>query len=261
VDSARVEATLCHGWARRAPDVHAQCGVGATALARTPDFEATVQAVDAVLAELGAHAGLKGLALEVTLASALLHLDVVEGDFAGQADRQLQAIAGACVAEMMDDADVHEVRWHLQRGGRHMLIAAIPRPLLETLQAVAQRAGLRLRSVTPEFVVRWNQFGRVAERGHWVFAVSVAGDLAIATVADGALSSVSIGPGIAPLGALAGAAHLRASAEALDARVDRLLYASGEDPATQARFVLVAPDGRGQPASKRWSLARTEAAA
>lgn len=261
VGSARIEATVRHGWTRRAPDVHARRDFDATALGHSGHLEAATQAIDAVLDEVGGQVRLKGLRLEVAVSSALLHLDVVEGDFAGQADRQLDAIAIACVDEMMDEADVHEVRWQLQHDARHLLIAAIPRTLLETLQGIARRTGMRLRSVAPEFVARWNQLGRIAGRGHWVFAVSVPGDLAIATVADGALSSVSIGPGIAPTETLAGAAAPQAPAEALDRRVDRLLYAAGQDPAAQARFVLVAPGARERSASERWTLARTEAPA
>ena len=259
VGPAWVEATVRQGWARRAPEVHAQRKVAATAIAGSGDFDALAKAIEAVLAEIGTRIGLKGLGLEVALSSALIHLDVAQGDFAGQADRQLQAIACACVDEMKDDDDAQEVRWHLQRDARHMLIAAIPRALLEMLQAIAQRTGLRLRGVAPEFVVRWNQFGRIAGCGHWVFAVSSPGDLAIAMVADGALSSVSIGPGIDLPDAAA--AKRQPGPDALDSHVDRLLYSCGDDPATQARFVLVTHDPRQTPASERWTLARTEAAA
>lgn len=291
VGAGRIEATCRRGWPSRAPDRHAQRDVAATA---QPDAHA--QAIEGVLDDIAAQGSLKGLRLDAVLSSALLHLDVVEGDFGDHADRQLQAIASACVDEMLDDeAAAHAVRWHLQGDARHLLIAAIPQVLLETLQAAAQRTGMRLRSVVPEFVVRWNRYGRIAAPGHWVFAVCTPGDLAVATVADGSLSSISIGPGMAPReGAAADAAapaapervHLKpagvlvnassggghgvftstrpmpqAVVDALDARVDRLLYGSGQDPAAQARFVLVARDAREIAASARWSLASVGAAA
>ena len=295
VGAERVEATLSAGWPRRAAALHAQREVDVSA-AGDSELDAHAQAIDAVLADIAAQRSLKGVRLEAQLSSALVHLDVVEGAFADQADRQLQAVASACMDEMLgDDAAAHELRWHLQRDARHLLIAAIPRAHLALLQAVAQRTGLRLRSVTPEFVVRWNQFGRVATRGHWVFAVSTGDDLAIATVADGAVSSISLGPGIeledvaavdappapvrpvylksaAPLmvkSSLGGGHGVftstrpmpQAGGDALDARVDRLLVGCGQDPEAQARFLLVACAAHSFTPSSRWALAGSEVAA
>jgi len=294
IGAERVAATLSAGWPRRASALHAQRDVDASA-AHDTELDAHAQAIEAVLAELAAQRSLKGARLEAQLSSALVHLDVAEGTFADHADRQLQAIASACMDEMLgEESALHDLRWHLQRDARHLLIAAIPRAHLALLQAVAQRAGLHLRSVTPEFVVHWNQFGRGAARGHWVFAVSTADDLAIATVAEGAVSSISLGPAIerpdvravdapAPVRPvyLKPAARLvvkssvgvgqgvftstrpmpQAGVDALDARVDRLLVGCGQDPDAQARFLLVAPAAGSFTPSSRWALAGSEVAA
>ena len=294
VSPDEVRATLAIGWPRAAtaaearreieasdPGASASDGVG------TPDAGGHAQHIDAVLQEIDSQSPLKGGRLHVELASALLHLDVADGDFAGRTDRQLLDIATACVAEILGDtAGDHEIRWHLQRGGRHLLIAAIDSSLLAMLSEAAQAWGMRLASVQPEFVTQWNAHGHAVKPGQCVFAVSATRDLAIAAVVDGAISSVSIGPpididasdeepstpvverlyaktltGLRVTG-LASTSHgvfspsrlqPLSGTDALDVRVDRMLVASGRDPAEQSVFVLVAPDAPSIAPSPRWS--------
>jgi hypothetical protein len=226
--------------------------------------------------------------LQVELSSALVHLDVVDGDFAGRTDRQLQGVADACVAEMLGDAAAgHAVRWQLQRDGRHLMIAAIPGALLSMFEECARAFGMRLASVQPQFVTQWNAFGQALKPGQGVFAVAAARDLAIAAIVDGAISSISVGPAVdidagddeAPMpvvdrvyskpatalvvtsstgtarGAFSSTRPTPTSGtDALDARVDRLLFGSGLDPDAQSAFVLVAPDTASIAASPRWSV-------
>lgn len=292
-----VEATLRSGWPRGAPPLRARKDVEPAADPAAADAGRHAAAIDAALQEITAHAPLKGARLQVELTGALLHLDVVEGDFASCADRQLQGIAHACAAEMLGDAAAdHDVRWQLQRDDRHLLIVAILRSRLAVFEDVAQRYGMRLHSVQPEFVVLWNQFGKSVRTGHGVFAVCAATDLSIAAVVDGTISSISTGPGIDlqdddPAGnrsALAidrvyakpskalfvasysGAGHGVFSStrllpqqgiDALDARVDRLLYGTGQDPVAQSAFILVAPDASTPSASERWAVMSAAGAA
>ncbi len=280
-----VRASLDPGWRRGAARVEAQCAIPPAAA--TPAASGHAEAIAAVLQDIAAQAPLKGARLEVTLSSALLHLDVVEGGFADHGDRQLQAIASACVAEMLGDAaPEHDVRWQLQGDDRHLLIVAIARSRLAQLATAAQAAGLRLASVRPEFVDSWNTFARRLRPGHGVFAVRGDSDLAIAAVVDGSIATLSVGAGIdlqdntgeasvpaaTPVYAKPGPPRLVTSSsgggrgvfsstrpmpqegmDALDVRVDRLLVGIGQDPAAQSAFVLVAASGPAT-ASQRWSV-------
>jgi hypothetical protein len=291
----RISANLKAGWPRTATLAEARRLVepdeAATAPAGGPashDLSGHPRALAALLQEIASQWPLKGVRLEIELSSALLHLDVVDGDFAGHTDRQLQGIAGACVAEMLGDAVAdHEVRWQLQRDDRHLVIAAISRALLSMFQECARGFEMRLARVQPQFVTEWNSFGQALKPGHGVFAVAAARDLAIAAVVDGTISAISIGPAVdidaddeespvpvvdrvyskpatallvtSSTGTARGAFSPTRPAplsgtDALDARVDRLLFASGQDPAEQSAFVLVAPDTPSIAASPRWSV-------
>ena len=296
VASDQVEGTLHGGWPRGAQPVRAQRGVDQDAGSRTSDAGGHAEAIDAVLQDIAAQTPLKGVRLDVELASSLLHLDVVEGDFGALADRQLQGIADACVVEVLGDAGAeHDVRWHLQRDARHLVVVAIARAHLALLESVARSFGMRVRSVKPEFVVRWNDFGRAVKPGRCVFAVSTTGDLSIGAVVDGALASISTGPGVdihegiaagAPTSPPVERVYSKPAAsrlvtsssgagrgmftptrpmpvdgfDALDARVDRLLVCSGQDPEAQARFILVASDVPALAASSRWVVANAAGA-
>jgi hypothetical protein len=240
--------------------------------------------------DLASQAPLAGARLHVALSTALLHLDVAEGDFSGCSERQLQGIAAACAEEMLgDEAADHDLRWELQRDDRHLLIAAIPRARLALLESVARGNGARLASLQPDFTLRWNEFGRTRMPGRSVFAVSAPADLSIAIVVDGAIACVSTGPGVdiaaeddgelpaavvdrvyassAPAllvttgdgsgrGAFSATRPMpQLGADALDARVDRLLRGCGDDPAAVSSFLLVAADARSVEASPRWTVA------
>ena len=291
-----VRATWKSAWPRSAAAAEARCSVepvdgGAAASQRmaTPDLDGLARAVGVVLKEIATHAPAKGRALNVELSSALLHLDVVEGDLAGHADRQLADIATACAAEVLGDTvGDHEIRSHLQRDGRRLLIAAIGRPLLAMLSEQARACGMRLVSATPEFVAHWNAHGHAVKPGESVFAVSAARDLSISTIVDGTITAISIGPPVdldaatqAPAAVVVERAYAKpitsllasgsagksrgafspsrpatpVGADALDLRVDRMLVASGRDPKAQSTFVLVAPDAPSIEASTRWSTA------
>lgn len=245
VATDRVEASLRGGWPGRAPLARAERVVERGAADADPGA-ALARAMDGAVQDVAALAPLHGAWLDVELPSALLHLDVAEGEFADRTARQLHDIASACLAEILGDAaGAHEVRWHLQRDARHLLIVAIEREVLSRLDDVASAAGLRLRSVKPAFVLRWNEFGRAVRPGRTVFAVNTPSDLSIAAIVDGAIACISTSPGLDPQ---------NAAAQRLDARVDRLLAGRGQDPADQAGFVLVAAQAAAIAASARWSV-------
>ena len=296
LDADEVSAVCRVGWPRAAAGAEARCSVASVDPASPVSNDAPsadpgglAQAVRTVLQDVATQSPAKGASVHVELSNALLHLDVVEGDFGGCTDRQLADIAAACAAEILGPAaDDHEVRSHLQRDGRRLLIAAIGRPLLSMLSDEARACGMRLASATPEFVAQWNAHGRAVKPGECVFAVSAPRDLAIATTADGAITSISVGPpvdlGIAedtpaatvverayalpipgllvngPAGASRGVfspsrPESSMGADALDIRVDRMLVAHGRDPEAQATFVLVAPGQASIETSARWSIA------
>jgi hypothetical protein len=243
-----------------------QSGAAAGAQAE-PSIEKQARAIDAVLLELAKTASLRRARLNVVLADSLVHLDVVEGDFVGDSDRQLHSIAVACVAELLGDAaQSHEVRWQLQADGKHLLIGAIAGDQLRVLSDAAARHGLTLGSVQPDFCLQWNRHAAALKPGSAVFAVASGRDAVIAHVSDGAVAGISSGTWLdrhdAPGASTAHVKHLMCglglepsvTASVLDERVDRLLASVGLDAANQSAYVLVAPEVPDMAVSSRWTV-------
>ena len=203
-------------------------------------------AIDEVLRELAAQPGYTGADLEVEVADALFQLDVVSGDFAGDSDRQLMSVAMACAGETLGDAlPAHEIRWHLQADGRHLLIAAIDRELITALGEAAARHGFRLRSVQPDLCLQWFCHADAALKLRVaVFAVACGRDVVVACTRNGVITAISHGAWLDRQG----------NADALDARVDRLLASTGLDAEAPAACVLVPPDGVQPALSARWTV-------
>jgi hypothetical protein len=248
-----VSATLSRAWPRAATLASAQHWVE-PAPAQPVDAPKGApnaserESIDTVLSDLDRTSPLRGAALRVQLADALVHLDVIEGDFAGHTDRQLHQIAGACVAELLgESAGDHEVRWQLQADDRHMLICALPRPHLSLLETAASAHDLRLDSVQPAFVRLWNVHARALARGPAVFAVSSGTDLAIAWSVDGVIRAISAGPlfeSPSPAHPAPGAAAIdRAVAvEGLDSRIGGLLVGFGLQDHARSAFAPTQPN-------------------
>ncbi len=97
------------------------------------DAKAQAQALDAAIVDLAKTMPVEGTRMFVEIADSLVHLDVALGDFADHTDRQLHAVAAACVSELLADAADHEIRWQLQSDERHLMICAIARPLMEAI--------------------------------------------------------------------------------------------------------------------------------
>jgi hypothetical protein len=223
--------------------------------------------LDTVLQELELSAPLRGAHLSVEIADPLIHFDVAEGDFGTQSDRQLQAIAVACAAELLGDAaGEHEVRWSLQAGARQLLIAAVPRPLIEMLDAAARSRGLRLESVQPGFARRWNAFARTLNAETAVFAATSGRHAVVACVVDRAMRALSIGPWQDEHGRIAAEGPASRDAAAghapgtslLDARAARLLASLGIAAGADAQYLLVADDpAAASAAPAQWSVVGT----
>jgi hypothetical protein len=265
-------AKLERGWPRRRVLARASHTATDAAEPQPAPADNMSRAIDAVLAELGKTATLRGARLEVAWADALMHFDVVAGDFVGNSDRELQTVATACVAELLgESAPAHEIRWQLQADGKHLLIGAIEREHLRTLSEAAARHGLKLTSVQPDFCLQWNRHSHAVAPGACVFAVASGHDAVIACVADGTVAAVSRGAWLArahqpgnstvAVNKLMHGLGLEPSAKEvlLDIRVDRLLASIGLDAASQSAFVLVAPEMAGTKVSARWTLFNRDA--
>ena len=273
--------TLSQGWPRAkvlvsasqlADEPAAAAGAGA-AVSSADGADAWVAAVEAVLAELGQTRSLAGMPLDVELADSLVHIDAVSGDFAGNSDKQLDSVAAACVAELLGDAaPSHEIRWQLQSGGKHLLIAAISNRHVQALTDIAARHRVRLRSVQPDFCLQWNRHAAALKPGSAVFAVASGSDAVVAHVLNGAITAISTGNWVTSRESLAiSPVHVKrlmcglgleaeATAGALDVRVGRLLASVGQDEGRQSAYVLVAPDMPETALSPRWTVINREPA-
>jgi hypothetical protein len=269
-------ATLEAGWPHAQVLAHSRHATGA----RDPEpvDEGAVPTtglgglIEATLTELSHGRSLKGARLDVELADALVHLDVASGDFSAESDAVLAAVARACIAELLGDAiKDHVVRWQLQADARHLLICAVDQSLLQSLDKLAARHGLRLRSVQPDFCVQWNRHVDKLRTATGVFAVAHGNDAVIAHADRGTVRALSVGPwldridppgtsnpqamrllcelGLAPL----------STAGVLDQRVDRLLASVGACADAQGAFVLVAPASSAKAVTRRWIVFEREA--
>lgn len=197
-----VMATLRQGWPRPStvarahewvePSSEISAHPGFTEMAPQLLPVAQIEAVFETLKQTGA---LRGASLSVEISDALVLLDVIDGDFLGNTDRQLDAIAAACAAELLGDpAGEQEIRWQLQSDDRHLLMCAMPRTYVQELSRIAQTYGLKLASVEPDFVRQWNRHSQVLGTGQGVFAVATRAHVAVAWATKGVISALSAGP-------------------------------------------------------------------
>lgn len=224
----------------------------------TEPLAASIEGVQAVLSELTASSGPSGTPLRVQISDALVHFDVVAGDFAESSERQLQAIATACVDELLGDhAGPQVVRWQLQADDRHLLIAALQTATVDAIVQEAARNEMRLETLQPEFCARWNAQTRELSGALAVFASVADGSLVMALVEQGSITALSTGA----LGADRDMTRTDlASKTALDLRADRLATSQGVDVASLTTFVLVAGEGEQLAPSPRWTVVRLEEA-
>jgi hypothetical protein len=260
--------------ARTGQAASAPAAAGAGAAAVVALTASLAPAIEAVFAELAKTASLRGARLEVEWADALMVFDVANGDFAGNSDAQLQTVAAACMAELLGDAaQAHEIRWQLQRDGKHLLIGAIAHEYLHMLTSAAKQHGLQLASIEPDFCLQWNRHAAAVKRDTSVFAVVSGHDAVIACVAKGAVAAISSGAwvnGALPRSEANDDTSKLARAVSdgrpvkeplLDIRLTRLLASVGLDPAAASDCVLVGPAWARNKVSSRWTFLNRDAAA
>jgi hypothetical protein len=227
--------------------------------AGAPSASGLPTALEDVLAKLNQRASLRGARLMVEVDDSLVHLDVVEGDFAGSSDRQLDAIAAASATELLGDgAAEHDLRWSLQAEGRHLLVCAMPRALVAAVSDAAGPRGINLASMQSSFARHWNAHGGRQRSSTAVFVVASRGHAVVACVVERSICAISSGPWIGPRAPKVGAALTTGTRDAaikvLDAWVDRLLASLGIPCAAATVFTLVAPSARVHGTSPRWNL-------
>ncbi len=211
------------------------------------------QALDALFIEMQQHTDIRNARLQVELADAHVHFDVVQGDFAGYSEQQLQAIAQGCVAELLGDAaNSQQLRWQLQPDGRHLLLCAIAEPMVGAVVQVAAQHGLRLYSMQPIFCSHWNRHRSALSQGTGVFTLADAGHSLTVCARRGSITALSLGRWAAPAAGNGNAAQL--AAQSLDQRVDRLLASLGAQTEALSSFVLVARDPAALAVAARWTV-------
>jgi hypothetical protein len=212
------------------------------------------QAMDAVLLNLLATDLRDTPRLCVVMADPCAHVDVVKGDFSCSSDRQLDAIANACIAEIQgDNAAKQVVRWQLQEDHQHLLISSIAEKDVATLLEVASTHRLKVQSIQPDFFVQWNAYASAQAASHGVFASVNEGYATVAFATQGIITALSCGPcndADAPARAAQPMVHQ------VDERTHRLLSSIGQAFNDVPSFVLVTPDPERVPGDSRWTPMR-----
>lgn len=259
----RISAVLERGWPR-SRQVAASAQVSGDS--RPASLELDTERLDTVLQQLELSASVRSARYSAELADVLVHFDVAEGPFATQTDRELQAIAVACVEELLgDEASAYEVRWTLQAGGRHLFIAAVPRAYLTRLAAAAEQRGSRLVSVQPAFCRQWNAFARLLTARVAIFAVTSGGHAVVACVVAGAVCGISVGPwagaevdDASTLGDEKARTRMPIQTSLLiEWRATRLFASLGIELNSEPQFILVTPDPSMLRVSAPWTVVQT----
>lgn len=183
-------------------------------------FEALRLALDESLAELASAGMIRGACADVELADTWFVFDVIEGEFADHGERELQAVATACLAEMLGAAAAgYELRWQLQADERHLLICALPRTALAVLRESLLGQGLQLRSVQPLLCAQWQRAAPELGRGIGVLVAMQGASGSIACSRAGVIGTIN---------------HVWARDPAhIDAQVDHLIAGLGLDATTR----------------------------
>lgn len=210
-------------------------------------------AVGAVISKLDSTASTRRAHLNVVLADSRVHYDVVSGDYGASSDRQLMAIANACIVEVLGDrAQQQIVRWQLQPDRRHLLISSIDTEEVETIVQAASRLQLRLNSLQPDLCSQWNQYSNRLPDGTGVFAVVCGSHLLAVYALKGSIIALTCCHCFAD--DVAGG--LQARLHPIDEQVDRLLASIGQAAKDVPAFLLVVSDQSSCPITERWALIR-----
>jgi len=254
VGTQAVQGTLRPAWARHKVLARSSHAIDPSNMGH--DDATPLTAIDAVLSELKASAPGRDSRLNVVLADAHIHFDVVAGDYRDASERQLQSIATACIAELLGDMAVGQVvRWQLQPDLHHLLICSIATQEIESMVKAASRHGLSLASLQPDFCMQWNRHAEGMSNGTSVFATTNGDRAMIACVLSGTVTALSAGLCIED------EYNVQTNPPAkhpLDSRADRLLASNGLDISSVSSFVLVAPEFSERGLDPRWTIFRPD---
>jgi hypothetical protein len=259
----RISGVLERGWPR-SRQVAASTQTSDDRVPPSPELDS--ERLDAVLQQLELSASVRGARYSAELADVLVHFDIAEGPFAAQTDRELQAIATACIEELLgDEASAFEVRWSLQTGGRHLFIAAVPRAYVTRLAAAAAQRGSRLVSVQPAFCRQWNAFARFLTARVAIFAVTSGAHVVVACVVAGAVCGISVGPWAraeindgSTLGVAGPEPRMPTETSLLiERRATRLFASLGIELDSDPQFILVTPNPSALSVSPPWTVLQT----
>jgi hypothetical protein len=217
----------------------------------TPSATTHGHAMDAVLSELlSTHLG-DVPRIWAVVADGYAHLDVVRGDFSCSSDRQLDAIANACISELLgDNASRQTIRWQLQQDQQHLLISSIEEKEVSGILEVASTHRLKVHSIQPDFVVQWNFFAGGKHARNCVFATVNEGRATVAFAKNGVITSLSSGPCVIRKEDMDD--QLR-SVQCVDERTNRLLTSIGQAFDDVSSFVLVTREPHRIPEGSRWT--------
>jgi hypothetical protein len=239
VGARAMSAALVRSWPRRAELAQTSFALGGDA----QDLQASARqvllaGVERALDQLAAQVPLKPAGVHIELADALVHFDVVRGEFGGHSPQQLAGIARVCLRELLGDSvDDSELRWHLQADGQHLWICAVPLPLLADLRDAVKQRGLRLRSLEPAFTASWNRYRKTFKPGLGVLARVSEDHAVVALARNGIVEALSTARCEAVLSPVDSRQKQRSP---LDMQVRQLVTSLGVDTRTIDHFVALA---------------------
>jgi hypothetical protein len=253
-----IQASLHTTWPRRKLLAQAQHALPITPQEAMPSHQDGLQpacaaGIQTVLTEITALAAARHAALHVRMGDAHMCFDVVKGDYANASDRELQAIATACVQDTLGErASTQLVRWQLQPDHEHLLIASLPSPAVETLANIAAEHGWPLASVQPWFCERWNDRSKAKADDHGLFASVGAGNVVMVLSQRGsivALSATALGVDASDT------TSDSPTRSALDLCSERLLSSVGVHAESVSSWLLDTPEEEAIALPPRWSHA------
>jgi hypothetical protein len=238
-------------------------------VALLPDGSNAAEVVREALLSLSQRADIRGAQLNVQVADNLAVLEVIRGepnDLIRSNNKQLQRLAEVAIAEVMGDkAANYDVRWHVQADNEHLFVCALPKVLLAGINSAAQAYGVTLARVEPQFSQVWNaslaQLSQTRAQ-QAVFLRASENEAVLGCVRNGVITQVSQALSIrnetdTPDGIADAADNISQHVSTmvrLDAMVDRLLTALGEDPSQTWRFFASSQGLSRADFSPRWQL-------
>jgi hypothetical protein len=236
-------------------------------LALHADGSNTAEVMREALLSLSQRADIRGADLQVQVADNLAVLEVVRcepNDVLRSNTRQMQRLAEVSVAEVLGDkASQYEVRWQVQADNEHLFVCALPRALMSGITSAAQAYGLTLTQVQPQFSQVWNASLAQLTQTHATQAVFLRAsthEAVLSCVRNGVITQISQALSLKPNDnadapdTISPINQHVSTMSRVDALVDRLLTALGEDPAQSWRFFASSQGLSRADFSPRWQM-------